>query len=259
MRKMDDGVFQQHGALETTHWWFQSRYIIIKNLLDLITQPSNDDLLLDVGCGTGGMTSFLSKDYRCTGIDTSTIAINMARILYPESFFVQKDLQTFLQESKDQITTFLLLDVLEHIEDDEAFLKAIIKHASPGAHILITVPAKKEFWSQHDISAGHFRRYEHRTLAKLWENEPSISVRLLSYYNMRLYPIIRFIRYLCNKLNITAGKNSTDFRKTPKIINFILKSIFSGERGKLTRSLDRSDKILPYKKGVSLIAVLKKS
>ena len=54
----------------------------------------------------------------------------------------------------------LLLDVLEHVEDDLDLLSAVARDlAAPGAHVLVTVPAWQSLFSQRDRHLGHFRRY----------------------------------------------------------------------------------------------------
>ncbi|MEL6983597.1 MAG: class I SAM-dependent methyltransferase [Actinomycetota bacterium] len=58
--------------------------------------------------------------------------------------------------SADAVT---LLDVLEHIEDDNAFLAEIFEHLAPGGHLFLTVPAGQWLFSDWDTKLGHFRRY----------------------------------------------------------------------------------------------------
>ena len=53
----------------------------------------------------------------------------------------------------------MLLDVLEHIENDKEFLILIKKKLKINGRLLITVPAFEKLWSSEDDAAGHFRRY----------------------------------------------------------------------------------------------------
>lgn len=254
---MDREVFEQHKKLEMQHWWFQSRFAVIHFLLDLIVQKKSS--LLDIGCGTGGMTALLSKKHHCVGVDTSATAIGIAKELYPDNQFIQGDAHLVLENFDRTVDVVLLLDVLEHINDDKAFLSSISNRIAPDTHIIITVPAKQALWSKHDVTAGHFRRYERDTLTALWQDDPSISVKMLSFYNARLYAIIKLIRFFSIKINLTIGNSGTDFFKTPKVINNLLRKIFSGEKTKLARLLNKKDGELPYKNGVSMIAILKKN
>lgn len=54
----------------------------------------------------------------------------------------------------------LLLDVIEHVEDDDAFLAGVVADLlEPDGSILISVPAYQSLFSAHDTALGHYRRY----------------------------------------------------------------------------------------------------
>jgi len=52
-----------------------------------------------------------------------------------------------------------MFDVLEHIEDDAAFLTQLHRAMAPSGRLYLTVPAYQALWSEADEYAGHFRRY----------------------------------------------------------------------------------------------------
>jgi len=54
----------------------------------------------------------------------------------------------------------LLLDVLEHVPDDRAFLGELIgRELAPGGYLLVSVPAWQGLFTSHDTFLKHFRRY----------------------------------------------------------------------------------------------------
>src|SRR5439155_1288450 len=62
----------------------------------------------------------------------------------------------------------LLLDVLEHIEDDAGFLAGVVaRNLAPGAHALVSVPAWGALFGAHDVQLRHFRRYAPSAGARL--------------------------------------------------------------------------------------------
>lgn len=64
----------------------------------------------------------------------------------------------------------LLLDVLEHVEDDEPFLRDLVeRNLEPGGRALISVPAWRALYGDHDVRLRHFRRYQPREAASLLE------------------------------------------------------------------------------------------
>ncbi|MBL6931662.1 MAG: class I SAM-dependent methyltransferase [Rhodospirillales bacterium] len=54
----------------------------------------------------------------------------------------------------------VLVNVLEHIEDDSTALEGFFKILKPGGHLLLFVPALKFLYSDLDALVGHFRRYQ---------------------------------------------------------------------------------------------------
>ena len=62
----------------------------------------------------------------------------------------------------------LLMDVIEHVDDDTAFLKTSLAHLKPGGIVVINVPAHMAFYSKYDEVAGHKRRYSTADLRSLF-------------------------------------------------------------------------------------------
>jgi SAM-dependent methyltransferase len=55
--------------------------------------------------------------------------------------------------------TIVLINVLEHIRDDQAALRELVRILRPGGCLLIFVPALAMLMSELDRVHGHFRRY----------------------------------------------------------------------------------------------------
>lgn len=60
-----------------------------------------------------------------------------------------------------------MFDVIEHIDDDRAFLAGIALLLKPGGRVYLTVPCHNWLWSQADVDAGHFRRHTEQSLRSL--------------------------------------------------------------------------------------------
>jgi SAM-dependent methyltransferase len=52
------------------------------------------------------------------------------------------------------------LDIVEHVDDDDAALREIARVASPGACVLLSAPLHASRWTAFDDFVGHRRRYE---------------------------------------------------------------------------------------------------
>jgi len=62
------------------------------------------------------------------------------------------------------------LDIIEHVEDDQAALAELVRVATPDARFLVSVPLHPELWTPFDNIVGHFRRYSPERLAGLLES-----------------------------------------------------------------------------------------
>ena len=76
------------------------------------------------------------------------------------------------------------LDVVEHVEDEDAALAELSRVAAPGAALLVSVPLHPSRWTPFDDFVGHCRRYEPaRLLEKLAEHR--FAVEQSAVYGMK--------------------------------------------------------------------------
>lgn len=162
------------------NYWSRARNEIIYNTLKQYKLHTNN--VIEIGCGRGGVVSFLhDKGVNILGVELAPCT----------PFEEAKDLiltgtnaLTLDKQLRDNYETLLLLDVIEHIEHPDLFLKEII-YAYPNLkHILITVPARKEIWSNYDEYYGHFTRYDYASLDLVLQK--SKCTPLLKSYAFRL-------------------------------------------------------------------------
>jgi SAM-dependent methyltransferase len=244
--------FAAHARVEDHHWWFTARRQILLALLRRVAPPGSP--VVDIGCGTGGnAAAFHAAGHRVVGVDVSEQAIAYARERFPQVRFALSDAPMEFVEALRPDGTAVLTDVLEHVDDDRALLEAAITAVPAGGHLFLTVPADASLWSPHDVAFGHRRRYELEEFRQLWQGL-GVSERLLSPYNSRLYPPIALIRRLARGSALRPGG---DLDLPSRAINALLRRTFAGERHRLVAALDRG--VAPYRRGISLLAVLRKS
>ena len=245
-----------HSQMEENHWWFVGRRRIATALIHHLLPASQGKTIVDIGCGTGGNIASLTPDYQCVGLDPSEEAIRLAQQRFPALSFVHGPIPSALAPIAPHAHLLLLMDVLEHVQDDSQLLSGIIQWMSPGSLLLITVPADMTLWSPHDVSFGHFRRYDRDGLERVWAHLP-VTPLLISYYNTLLYPIIRWIRTRNRQRHQSYGDSGTDFRIPPAPVNRLLTALFASEAPALVRQLkERRAPSIP--RGVSLLAVLQR-
>jgi SAM-dependent methyltransferase len=119
-------------------------------------------------------------------------------------------------------------EVLEHIRDESAFLGKIRGLLNPGGRLILSVPARKKLWSDHDEIAGHLRRYERQEITDLLSRQNFKLIDIVSYG----YPFIdtlRMARIIQAKWQYAEKIGWSTERKT--------KESGSGQTGLLARSI----------------------
>jgi len=251
---VNEEQFRLHAEIEDRHWWFVARRQILRRLVEQLLPPSPDATVIDVGCGTGGNLGTFSDTYNCLGIDTSADAIHWASQRFPRIRFVRGFAPKDIIDEIRGADLVMLNDVLEHVDDDFALLGDLVAAMRPGAHPLLTVPADRRLWSEHDVSFGHYRRYTMPRLQRLWR-DLAVDERLISHFNSRLYLPVRAVRTWTRWRGAAMGAAGTDFAIPSKPVNRALQRLFAGESQRLSAIL-RGRRKRGYRAGVSLIAVL---
>jgi SAM-dependent methyltransferase len=136
------------------------------------------------------------------------------------------------------VDAILLVNVLEHIADDAAVLRASYEAIRPGGHIMIFVPAFPMLYATMDAEAGHHRRY------RLRELEQKLCAARFQLEELRYFNAVGFAGWLVNKwLGSTLAGEGTNAQI----------SIFD----KLVPVIRRVDRVIPFL-GQSLVAVGRK-
>ena len=161
-----------YARTEESHPWFVER----RNLFSSWLPAQRSARILDVGCGTGMLLVQLKRSgySDLSGVEPS--ASLRERFRDPAI-----PLHPSLPEGEFDVV--LMLDVLEHIDDDESALGEVYARLRPGGLYFISVPAHPFLWSQHDEDNQHRRRY---TRAELREKlrAAGFRIRRMSYWNM---------------------------------------------------------------------------
>jgi SAM-dependent methyltransferase len=211
---------------------------------------SQERQILDVGCGTGTMLTYLASYGRAQGVDIDEEAVGYCheRGVKDVRLGAAADLP-FDNDSFDLVTA---LDVVEHLDDDAAALREMGRVLRPGGYLLVTVPAHRFMWGDQDEVNMHKRRY---VAAELRERFAAMGFDVLrvSYMNALFFaPIagIRLLRRLQRRLQPRTAPKS-DFRfAVPRRLNSLLALMFGAE-APIIRRVD-----IPF--GVSIMGLARK-
>ena len=231
---MEKEIYEHFYRAEERHWWFRARRRVIASVLE-DRFPRRDLAIADLGCGTGGMFGLLSRFGTVTGVDEAPEARDFCarrgftRVLTPGEWQGGSD-------RYDLVTSF---DVVEHVDDDVAFLASMRDRLKPGGTVLVTVPAHAFLWSTFDEMNHHKRRYSRTGLVTALE-AAGLVVRRATYFNTFLFPPIAAVRLAERGLrrdptDPEAKKRALGrwFRVGP--LNPVLEGLFASERHLLRR------------------------
>jgi SAM-dependent methyltransferase len=99
----------------------------------------------------------------------------------------------------------VLLNVLEHIEDDAAATRHIARMLKPGGVAVIEVPAGPELFDDYDRQLQHFRRYTLPGICSVVE-QAGLVVERRNYLGALIYPAF----YLAKKLSQIRPKSAAE-------------------------------------------------
>lgn len=226
---MKEELFHSMAEVERDHWWFAGRRRIVEHVLSGLELPA-DARILELGCGTGGNLDLLSRfgKVRAVELDDTARAYAQGRGRVEVVEGSLPDGVPFEDASFDLI---VLLDVLEHVERDRESLTRIESLLAPGGRLLLTVPALRMLWSEHDEEHHHHRRYHRGELVEM-VRAAGLQVRVASYYNTWLFPLVAAARGW-NRL--TGRKAEADLEVPAPPVNRTLESIFASERHVVTK------------------------
>ena len=154
------------GSFEQAQIDIEVRLFKLPQLMRLLapmrstSSMSSMSSVLEIGCATGELIAAVpvARGGRKVGIDISAANVAAARSRFPEVEFRCGDFRDARGETFDAV---IMSDVLEHVPDDEAFLRDA---AALGDTVLVNLPLEDNWLNRHraygpDDVSGHLRRY----------------------------------------------------------------------------------------------------
>ena len=193
----------------------------------VLAQIRDSEFTVDFGAGSGTFSvPVAAVNRRLVCVETDPV---LCAKLSEQGLKVVSSLDLLEDDSVDYLYT---LNVLEHIEDDDATVTSWMQKLRPGGKLLVYVPAFDVLFSSMDRKVGHHRRYTKRVLmAKLkragfevldakyadslgyiatlifkviGNGEGTVNLGLLKAYDRFVFPLSRLLDFFVSSL---FGKN----------------------------------------------------
>ncbi|WP_322846236.1 class I SAM-dependent methyltransferase [Pseudomonas sp. B33.4] len=200
------------------HWYYCSKAAATRRLLG----DARISRILDVGAGSGFFSHHLlthtdAREAWC--VDISYPADSSATTAGKPVHY-RRAIETI------DADLVLLMDVLEHVDDDLGLLKMYVDKVPSGSRFLMTVPAFQFLWSGHDDFLEHKRRYtlaQFETLAR----DAGLTVQRGTYYFGAVFPIAAALRLLPQSAQTQPVRSQ--LKRHHPLVNGVLKTLCSLE------------------------------
>jgi len=204
----------------TNHWYYRSKAAAMMRLL----RASAPGLILDVGAGSGFFSRYLlshttASEAWCIDISYDT-----------DSDSEEQEKPIHYRRSLEAVdaSLVLLMDVLEHVEDDAGLLADYVRKVPRGAQFLISVPAFQFLWSGHDEFLEHKRRYNLKDLEDVVRHV-GLQVHQSVYYFGLVFPIAAITRFVSRWIQSNGEPAKSQLTKHSQFVNGTLTAICKAE------------------------------
>lgn len=176
---MDRAYADGYRQLHERHWWWRAREAHLLRWLVRLRPPGGFGPILDVGCGEALWFERLRALGVPEGVEADPVLARAAGVRDGSLVHAGPFDETFQPGRRYGLV--LMLDVLEHLDDDRGGLSHAAALLAPGGVLVATVPAFQALWTGHDDLNAHRRRYTSRGLARLVEGA-GLEVEHRSYF-----------------------------------------------------------------------------
>lgn len=168
-------------------------------------------VILDIGCLSGYMLRDLQREFpdsAVIGADYLTAGLLFLANALPHVPLVQFDLRDCPLAS-GSVDAIILLNVLEHIDDDYRAIEHAVRVLKPGGMIVVEVPAGEKLFDFYDRYWLHHRRYSMGKISQMMTNA-GLDIVKRTHIGFFVYPVF----WLVKNMNLWREKRGVSARES---------------------------------------------
>jgi SAM-dependent methyltransferase len=204
------------GSAISEHWYYRSKAKALTSLLG--HQPATS--ILDVGAGSG----FFSRYLLANSLASAATCVDISYPAEYDELEAGKPIYFRRSIEKNHADVVLLMDVLEHVDDDVGLLAHYVEKAPVGARFVLSVPAFEFLWSGHDVFLEHKRRYQLNQLETVAKSA-GLTVSKAGYYFGAVFPIAAAMRLLKRHSAGDQKPTTSDLSLHHPLVNSVLSAV----------------------------------
>jgi 2-polyprenyl-3-methyl-5-hydroxy-6-metoxy-1,4-benzoquinol methylase len=217
---MDLKEEQAIGGDPQSHWYYVSKWRAIKALIGEAPYKS----VLDVGAGSGVFSRMMLME----GLAGKSVCLDPNYTDAWLSDHRDDQIQYVRGAGETDAELVMMIDVIEHTDDDVSSMAYYVQMAAPGTKFVISVPAFNFLWSSHDDFLEHRRRYTLETL-ELAVVAAGLRPLKLRYFFGILFPAVAAMRIADRAVRGDRDVKSA-LKPTPQWLSKALIAIHEVER-----------------------------
>jgi SAM-dependent methyltransferase len=212
------------GGDPASHWYYISKARAIRSLIGEGPYES----ILDVGAGSGVFSRLLIEG----GAATRSVCVDPK---YTDAWLQSHQggpIRYVRSVSGSDAPLILMVDVIEHVDDDVALIAEYARMARPGTKFLFAAPAFEFLWSLHDEFLEHRRRYTAETLDRAIR-AAGLKPMTHRYFFGLLFPAVAALRVAERAMKGDREATESALKAAPEWLTRTLVAVHDFERAVL--------------------------
>jgi 2-polyprenyl-3-methyl-5-hydroxy-6-metoxy-1,4-benzoquinol methylase len=207
------------GDDQDRHWYYATKARALRHCLD-DRRPAR---ILDVGAGSGFFSKMLLRETDAQ----SAVCVDPGYANEWSETTAGKPIAFRRSGLVGDADLVLLMDVIEHVDDDVELLRRYAGSAQPGTRFVVSVPAFSWLWGPHDDFLEHRRRYTLEGAVRTLTGAGLTPVRGF-YFFAALFPVVA-ARRVWRRLSPRGGVAKSELQRHHPFMNTVLTGIFLAE------------------------------
>ncbi|MEO0983165.1 MAG: class I SAM-dependent methyltransferase [Pseudomonadota bacterium] len=210
------------GDRVSDHWYYRAKGRVLLRAIGPVIRQT----LVDVGAGSGVFSKLLLEEGRAK----AAYCVDPGYARDKDEKVAGRPLHFRREWSGDKADLVLMMDVLEHVDDDFALLTEYSDPLRPGAEVFVTVPAFQSLWSGHDVFLEHRKRYRREEVDALMARA-GLKVKVSRYFYGGLFPVA-YVKRRGDRKRLEQGaiQAKSDLSMAPPLLNAALTAAHDVER-----------------------------